>query len=120
MAYDLVLADRVRAALADVPRIEEKKMFGGLAFMVNGKMCITSGTDTLMFRIDPTIHEKALQRRGTRTVIMRGREYKGFVYVSKEGLGTKKDFDHWIGLALDYNKRAKASTGREKRRTSHS
>jgi TfoX/Sxy family transcriptional regulator of competence genes len=115
MAINEVLAHRVRAALAHVPRVQEKKMFGGLAFMVNGKMCISAGKDRLMFRIDPAIHENVLKRKGCRTVVMKGREYKGYVYVNEEGMRTKKDFDRWIGLALDYNKEAKASTRKKKK-----
>jgi len=115
MAYNEFWAHRVRAALAHIPRVVEKKMFGGIAFMVNGKMCISAGKDRLMFRIDPASHEKALKRKGCRTVMMKGREYKGYVYVSEEGMKTKKDFDYWIGLALDYNKKAKASTRRKKK-----
>jgi len=114
MAYNESLAQRVRAALARIPRVEEKKMFGGLAFMVNGKMCINVGKDRLMCRIDPALHENALKRKGCRTVIMKGREYKGFVYVNDEGLKTKEDFDYWIELALDYNEQAKASTKKKK------
>ncbi len=89
-------------------------MFGGIAFMVNGKMCISAGKDRLMFRIDPAIHEKALKRKGCRTVVMKGREYIGYVYVSEEGIKTKEEFEYWIGLALDFNKKAKASKRRKK------
>ncbi len=115
MAYDAVLADRVRAALAHLPRVEEKKMFGGMAFMVNGKMCISVGKDRLMCRIDPTIHKKVLERKGCRTVVMKGREYKGYVYVNEEGLRTKEDFDFWFELAVDFNKKAKASARGKKK-----
>lgn len=89
-------------------------MFGGLAFMVNGKMCINVGKDRLMCRIDPAMHEKALKRKGCRTVMMKGRDYIGYVYVYEEGLKIKKDFDYWIKLALDYNERAKASAKKKK------
>jgi TfoX/Sxy family transcriptional regulator of competence genes len=116
MAYNEILTNRVRASLAHIPRVEEKKMFGGIAFMVNGKMCISAGEDKLMCRIDPAIHEKALKRKGCRTVMMKGREYKGYVHVSQEGMRTKKDFDYWIELALDYNDKAKASTRKKKKK----
>jgi TfoX/Sxy family transcriptional regulator of competence genes len=109
MAYNEFLAQKVRAALAHIPRVVEKKMFGGMAFMVNGKMCISVGKDRLMFRIDPAIHERALKRKGCRTVMMKGREYKGYVYVSEEGMKTRRDFVYWIGLAFDFNKRAKTA-----------
>ncbi len=84
MAYNEILAKRVRTALSHIQRVEEKKMFGGIAFMVNGKMCITVGKDRLMCRIDPAIHEIALERKGCKTVFMKGREYKGYVHVNQE------------------------------------
>lgn len=115
MAQNEILTNRVRAALAQIPRVEEKKMFGGITFMVNGKMCISVGRDRLMCRIDPAIHEKALERKGCRTVVMKGRKFIGYVYVKEEALRTKSDFDYWIKLALEYNKKAKASTSKKKK-----
>jgi TfoX/Sxy family transcriptional regulator of competence genes len=109
MAYNEKLAHRIRAALSHMPKTEEKKMFGGLAFIVDNKMCITAGADRIMCRIDPAVYEEVIKRKGCSTVIMREREYKGYVYVSEESIKNKKDFDYWIGLALDYNKIAKAS-----------
>jgi TfoX/Sxy family transcriptional regulator of competence genes len=104
-----VLIDRVRAALAGTPRVEEKKMFGGTAFMVRGKMCINVGKGRLMCRIDPELHDEALKRAGVSTVVMRGRPYRGFVHVSEAAVKTAAQLRHWIDLALDYNERAKAS-----------
>ena len=115
MAYNEKLAERVRTALAEIPKVEEKKMFRGVAFMVNGKMCITVGDDEIMCRIDPALHDKAIKKKGSRTMVMKGREYRGYVLVSEEGRKTKKDFDYWIALALDFNKRAKASPKRKKK-----
>ena len=109
MAYNEKLTNRVREALAGISNIEEKKMFRGVTFMVNGKMCVTAGDDEIMCRIDPALHEDAIKKRGCRTVVMKGREFKGYVYVNGEGMKTKKDLDYWIGLALDFNKKAKAS-----------
>ncbi len=109
MAHNERLANRIRMALSHLPKVEEKKMFGGLAFMVDKKMCITAGADRIMCRINPAIHEEAIKRKGCSTVIMRGREYKGYVHVNEESIKNKKDFDYWIQLALDYNKIAKAS-----------
>jgi TfoX/Sxy family transcriptional regulator of competence genes len=68
MAYNEELAERVREALAHLPKVEEKKMFGGIAFMVNDKMCITVGKDRIMCRIDPAIHDDILAKKGTRTM----------------------------------------------------
>jgi TfoX/Sxy family transcriptional regulator of competence genes len=109
MAYNEKLTNRLREALADIRNVEEKRMFSGITFMVNGKMCISAGDDRIMCRIDPSIHEKVVERKGCRTVMMKGREYKGYVYVNEEGIKAKKDFDYWVGLALDFNKLAKAS-----------
>lgn len=110
MAYNEKLTNRVRAALSNTPSVEEKRMFSGITFMVNGKMCITVSNDRIMCRIDPEIHDESLKRKASRTVVMKGREYKGYVYVNEEGINTKEDFDYWIGLALDYNRKAKATS----------
>ncbi|MGF6848190.1 TfoX/Sxy family transcriptional regulator of competence genes [Chitinophaga sp. W3I9] len=104
MPYSEKLAEKIRQALAQVPNVEEKKMFGRIAFMVNNKMCLTAGPGQMMCRIDPGIHEEAIKKEGCRTVIMRGREYKGFVYVNEEHLKTKRDFNYWLTLALEFNK----------------
>lgn len=114
MAINEQLTKRVRQALAALPDVEEKRMFRGIAFMVNGKMCISAGDTRLMCRIDPGIHDTVVQQEGVDTVIMRDRAYKGYVYVSETAITTKKDFDYWIGLALDFNKHAKASPKKKK------
>jgi TfoX/Sxy family transcriptional regulator of competence genes len=115
MAYNEKTAEKVRNALAEVPNVQEKKMFRGVTFMVNGKMCVSVGGNEIMCRIDPELHDTAIQRKGSRTVIMKGSEYKGWVYVNEEGIKNKKDFDYWIGLALDFNGRAKASAKKKKK-----
>ena len=107
--YNEKLTNKLRKALAAVSKVEEKKMFSGITFMVDGKMCISAGNDRIMCRIDPLLHAAALERKGCRAVIMKGRELKGYVYVTEEGIKEKKDFDYWVGLVLDFNKRAKAS-----------
>jgi len=115
MAYSEKLADRVREALAHLPKVEEKRMFRGVTFMVNGKMCVSVGDDRIMCRIDPVLHEEAVEKNGCKTVKMKGREYKGFVHVSEDAIKTKKEFDYWIGLALDFNERAKATSKKKKK-----
>ena len=114
MAYNEKLTERIREALAHLPNVEEKRMFRGVTFMVNDKMCISAGDNKIMCRIDPSIHEEALKRKGCVTVKMKGREYKGYVYVSEEGIKTKKDLDYWIRLALEFNKLAKSSKKKKK------
>jgi TfoX/Sxy family transcriptional regulator of competence genes len=114
MAYNKELTNRIREALVDVANIEEKRMFRGVAFMVDGKMCISAGDDTIMCRIDPALHDEAVEKTGCTTVIMRGRPYKGYVHVNGEGIKSKADFDYWIKLALDFNSKAKASPKKKK------
>ncbi|HMR83041.1 MAG TPA: TfoX/Sxy family protein [Niabella sp.] len=111
MAYDTILANRVREQLAAVPglSIEEKKMFGGLAFLVNDKMCINITQDGLMCRYHPRLEDEVAERNGYQPMIMRGRQLKGYCYVAPEGFASKKDFNYWIKICLAYNKEAKAS-----------
>jgi TfoX/Sxy family transcriptional regulator of competence genes len=109
MAYNEKLADRVREALAELPDVEEKKMFRGVTFMVNGKMCISISGDELMLRLDPALTEQLAEENGTRPMIHGGKNMKGFIYISEERFHNQKDFDRWIKLVLDYNPKAKAS-----------
>src|SRR5215475_8458031 len=112
MPPDETLVNRVRTAIGKSLRVEEKKMFGGIAFMVERKMCVTVGKGRIMCRIDPAIHDAALERKGCTTVVMKGREYRGYVHIDAEVLSTKAELDHWVKLALDFNGRAKASARR--------
>src|SRR5690606_3876379 len=109
MAYDILLADRVRKYLAGFPQldIEEKMMFSGLAFLVNGKMCVNVSGQNLMCRFDPTLTEELTKKTGFVQTIMRGQEYKGYCYVEPIGIINNKDFEWWIKLCLDFNDRAK-------------
>jgi|SRR4051794_35775492 TfoX/Sxy family transcriptional regulator of competence genes len=109
MAYNEELTDRLRNALAGVKKVEEKRMFRGVTFMVDGKMCISVGDTRLMCRIDPAMHDIAMEQNGARVLKMKGRAYRGFLYVDEEGFRTAKDLKYWVDLCLDYNKRAKAS-----------
>ena len=114
MAYSEKLSNRIREALVKTPRVEEKYMFGGVCYMVNGKMCVGVSKDELMCRIDPDKYESALERKGCREMVFTGRPMKGYVFVSDEGMKTKKDFDYWISLCLDFNSKAKASKKKKK------
>jgi len=113
MAIDQILADRVRVALGQV-RVDARRMFGGITFMVEGKMCISVGTGRIMCRIDPAIHEDAPRQSGCRKVLMNGREYRGYVYVDSEAVRSEDKLRYWVDLALDYNRRAEAA-GRSRR-----
>ncbi|HPM31612.1 MAG TPA: TfoX/Sxy family protein [Chryseolinea sp.] len=96
-------------ALAHLPRVEEKKMFLGVTFMINGKMCMNISGEELMCRFDPALHETISEKNGFRTMIMKGREYKVFGYVTQDAIKSKRDFDFWINLCLEFNSKAKAS-----------
>ena len=109
MAYSEQLAEKIRGAFRHVPRVEEKKMMGGLTFMVNGKMCVGVSKDDLMVRLDPIAYDTALKKKGCRPMDFTGKSMKGFVFIGPEGTRSKKDLGYWIDLALDFNKKAKAS-----------
>ncbi len=114
MAYDEKLNDRIREAICNLPNVEEKHMFGGTCYMVNGKMCIGVVKDEMMCRIDPDLYEEALGKNGCREMVFTGKPMKGFVFVSHEGIKTKTQFDYWIDLCLEFNKKAKASKKKKK------
>ena len=115
MPYDEKLAESVRRTLKRQPGVEEKKMMGGLTFMVGGKMCVGVLREDLMARIAPEDHEKsALQRKGCREMDFTGRPARGFVFVGPEGTRADESLRAWIALALDFNKRAKSSKKKRK------
>ncbi len=111
MPYDTKLADRIREYLKTIPKIkiEEKKMFRGLTFMMNGKMCVSVSGENLMCRFDPALQDELSEKNGFQEMIMKDRVYKGYCYISPDGIKTKKNFEFWINLCLDFNKRAKSS-----------
>lgn len=111
MAYDTKLADRIREYLSGIPKlkVEEKKMFRGVTFMVNGKMCVNVSGENLMCRFDPVLEETLSEKNGYEAMVMKGKVYKGYCYVHPEGYKSKRDFEYWVNLCLDFNKRAKSS-----------
>ena len=115
MALNEQLTNRIRESLAHLPKVEEKKMFRGVTFMVNRKMCVSAGNEEMMCRIDPAIFESALEKNGTRAMIHGGRVMKGFVFVHEESVRTKRALDYWIKLALDFNKKAKAAPKKKRK-----
>ncbi len=114
MAFNEKLADRIREAIVDVPKVEEKFMFGGVCFMVDGKMCIGVVKDEMMCRIDPELDDIVLEKTGCRKMDFTHKPMKGYVYVSEEGMKKKKDFDYWVSLCLEFNSKAKASKKKKK------
>ena len=111
MNYDAKLAERVREYLGRYPglKVEEKSMFGGLAFMVKGKMCVNVSGINLMCRFDHELQKEVEARPGFQPMIMKGKKFNGYCYVSPEGYKSTKDFEYWLNLCLDFNERAKAS-----------
>jgi hypothetical protein len=105
VAYDIELADRIRELVAAERGVEEKPMFGGLAFLINGNMSVAaSGKGGLMVRVPPDETEKLLQREHVEPMVMAGRETRGWLRVSVDGVKTKRQLSAWVGRGLDYAK----------------
>lgn len=121
MAYDEYTAERMRRVFEEKKaNFYEKKMFGGLCFMVNDKMCTgllfskKQNTDFMMARIGEEAAPKALKRKGCQPMDFTGRPMKGYVFVTPDGFDSEKDLEYWIQLALDFNPLAKASKKKKK------
>jgi TfoX/Sxy family transcriptional regulator of competence genes len=110
MAINEKLADRVREIISSTHnKVEEKRMFGGLCFMVNNKMCVGVESERLMVRFDPARTDELMEKEGCRPMDFTGKTMKGFAFIDLEALNTRKKLEYWLHLALDYNKIAKAS-----------
>ena len=102
MAYDEALADRVREKLSENPEISERKMFGGIAFMLSGNMAVGVSKDDLMVRIDPDDQDEALAEPGVRVFDMTGRSMKGWILVAPEAIDEDSGLQRWIETGLDF------------------
>lgn len=102
MAFDEKLADRVRRLLKGKKGFSEKKMFGGLAFMVGGKMCCGVLNDDLMARIGPGGDEKALKEPYTRPMDFTGRPMRGYLYVGRHGTQTDRALKKWLDRSIGF------------------
>ncbi len=106
MAYDEDLAHRIRELIASERGVEEKRMFGGLAFLINGNMSVAvSGQGGLMVRVPPDETEKLLTRDHVQPMVMAGRETRGWLRVSDDGVRTKRQLQPWVTRGVDYAKR---------------
>lgn len=109
MAYSEFLVDRVRQRLRSTGNIIEKKMMGGLIFMVNDKMCEgidkdkKTNSDRLMVRVGKLPYKKLLQKRGSREMDFTGQVMRGFLFIDPEGFDADSDLDFWIEKALEFN-----------------
>jgi hypothetical protein len=105
MAYDEDLAGRVRELISGERGVVEKRMFGGLAFLINGNMSVAvSGQGGLMVRFPPAETDKLLAREHVEPMIMAGRETRGWLRVSVDGVKTKRQLQSWVTRGVDYAK----------------
>ncbi|MFN8307253.1 MAG: TfoX/Sxy family protein [Ferruginibacter sp.] len=110
MAFNEKLADRVREIISATHTItEEKKMFGGLCFMVNEKMCVGVEKERLMVRLDPERYDEVMEREGCMPMDFTGKVMKGYVFVDAAALKSKRQLGFWLQLALEFNEKAKSS-----------
>jgi len=104
VAYDSEIAERIRDALAHEPDVVERKMFGGLAFLIRGNMTVVaSSKGGLMIRADPTTTAHLVQTTSAEFAEMRGRQMRGWLHIDGETLQSETELDPWINRALDYS-----------------
>lgn len=104
MAYDEGLAQRVREQLQDQPDVEEKKMFGGLCFMVSRHMCCGILENRLMARVGPEQYEECLLNEYAQPMDFTGKPMKGMLYIEPGGLQSDEDFKGWVDTCLNFIK----------------
>ena len=102
MAYDEGLAQRIREVLGEQPGLVEKKMFGGIGFMVRGNMACGVHKDALIVRVGPEKHEEALARPHTKPFDITGRPMKGWVMVTSDGYESDEALEDWVQQGLDF------------------
>ena len=104
MAYDKILAARIRAALYNQPDLTEKEMFGGVGFMLQGNMACGVIGDSLISRVGPDAYAEAMQKPYTRLFDMTGRPMKGWVVVEAEGIDSEEALQSWIEPAIKFTR----------------
>ena len=103
MAYDEHLATRIRTLLEDEADLTEKKMFGGLAFLIGGNMAVAaSGQGGLLVRADPETSESLLAAKGVQPMEMRGRQMQGWLRVDDDAVRTKRQLERWVRVGVGY------------------
>jgi TfoX/Sxy family transcriptional regulator of competence genes len=103
MAYDEHLAERVRELVAAEPGLTEKKMFGGLAFLIGGNMSVSvSGQGGLLLHVDPDQTDELANKPHAAPFVMRGREMRGWLRVEPEGVATKRQLERWVERGVSY------------------
>src|SRR5450755_2402506 len=112
MAYDEDLANRVRELIAGETGIVEKKMFGGLAFLIGGNMSVSvSGQGGLLLRIDPAETDALAAKPHAQRFVMRGREMDGWLRVDPEGVTTRRQLERWVARGVGYARSLPAKGG---------
>ena len=102
MAYDEGLAERLREALADRDDLQEKKMFGGLSFLLNGNLCCGVIGDEMIVRVGPDASNAALQKPHARMFDFTGKPMKGWVIVAPQGVESDNDLQRWVEMGLEF------------------
>ena len=102
MSYDEGLAERIREQLQERPDVEEKKMFGGLCFMVSNHMCCGIVKDTLMARVGPDNYKDCLAKKHVSVMDFTGKAMKGMVYIAPEGIESDKNLANWISICTRF------------------
>jgi TfoX/Sxy family transcriptional regulator of competence genes len=102
MAYDEGLAERLRDIFNEHPGVSEKKMFGGLAIMLHGNMCVGILGETLMARVGPNCYEEALRRPHARPMDFTGKPMRGYVFVAPEGFEEDTELATWVELCVAF------------------
>jgi TfoX/Sxy family transcriptional regulator of competence genes len=111
MAYDENLADRIRELIAGEADLTERKMFGGLAFLIGGNMAVAaSGQGGVLVRVDPAESEKLVATTNAKPMEMRGRQMQGWLRVASDDLRTKRELAKWVGLGTTYARSLPAKT----------
>ncbi len=103
MAYDEELANRIREVLTDEPTVRERKMFGGLAFLLGGNMAVSaSRRGGLMVRADPARSDQLVATTAAETMVMQGREMRGWLYLEADDVRTMRQLRRWVGIGAAY------------------
>jgi TfoX/Sxy family transcriptional regulator of competence genes len=102
MAYDEGLAQRIQGSLQETPGLVEKKMFGGIGYMLHGNMACGVNQDTLIVRVGPDRYEEALSRPHTKVFDMTGRPMRGWIVVTPEGIEEDDKLEQWIQQGVDF------------------
>jgi TfoX/Sxy family transcriptional regulator of competence genes len=102
MPFDEKLANRVRRILEKVEGLSEKKMFGGLCFLINGNMALGLVNEDLMIRVEPESYDKLLSQPNVRKMDFTGRPLKGFLYIGAKGTESDKDLRKWVLKSVEF------------------